>query len=200
MDKVLLFHGIGNTGCGCNTGKVRRTKKMAGSALGRYYDPYTKTHVRRRRRSRRVRGINGFGQAVSIRENFSAIKGIVYTGAIAGAGAIVTDYVWGKIGTQFNLQNEMLALAKMATGVGIGLIVSKVFKKPQLGVAFAMGPVVVGIKDMLKGALGLAGVPYVSTPGFKRAISSVNGVPAIGPATPSWLTEKEAIPHWEFAA
>lgn len=163
-----------------------------------------KVGVKRRSRRRRssFMGISGLGETTSVRAQFGAVKEIVYTGAIAGAGAIATDFVWGKIGAKWNLQNEMLAMAKIATGIGMGILIAKFLKKPRLGVAFAIGPVVVGVKDMLKGAVGLAGVPDIQYPGrFKRAIATppfVSGVPQIGPGVPDWM-DVETAPHWNYA-
>lgn len=197
-DEVLIFSGA--PGCGCNSGRSKSMARKRG-----FYDPYTRVSVKRRSRRGRRRsfmGIQGFGQTTSIRQSFSAVKDIVYTGAIAGAGAIATDWVWGKIGTRFNLQNEMLALAKIATGIGIGLLVSKFLRKPRLGMALAIGPVVVGVKDMLKGAVGMAGIPDIQyTDRFKRAIVTppfTAGVPAIGPGTPDWI-DVEKVPTWNYA-
>lgn len=197
-DEVLLFHGLPTTtGCGCS-GTGRRKVKMS----RRRYNPYTRVSVRRRsRRKRSFRGLSGFGQTTTIRQSLGSVKEIVYVGAIAGAGAIATDWVYGKIGDKFNLQNEMLALAKIATGIALGIVIAKVLKKPRIGVAFAMGPVVVGVKDMLKGAVGLSGIPFTTDPNrFQRAISRspFSGVPAIGPGVPEWM-DVEKAPSWNYA-
>lgn len=197
-DEVLLFHGLPvTTGCGCS-GTGRRKKTMA-----RRYNPYTRVSVRKRSRRRRsFRGsLAGFGQTTTIRQSLGSVKEIIYVGAIAGAGAIATDWVYDKIGAKFNLQNEMLALAKIATGIALGIVIAKVLKKPRIGIAFAMGPVVVGVKDMLKGAVGLAGIPYASDPNaFQRAITRAPfaGVPAIGPGVPDWM-DVEKTPSWNYA-
>ena len=196
-DEVLLFHGLPTTsGCGCSG--IGRRKIMA----RRRFNPYSRVSVRKRhRRKRSFMGIGGFGQTTTIRQSLGSVKEIVYVGAIAGAGAIATDWVYGKIGDKFKLQDEMLALAKIATGIALGILIAKVLKKPRIGVAFAMGPVVVGVKDMLKGAVGLKGIPYVTDPNrFQRAISSAPfaGVPAIGPGVPDWM-DVEKAPSWNYA-
>lgn len=201
-DEVLLFSGA-TEGCGCPSSMGRSQGTMA-RRKSRMSDPYSRTRVKKRSRRRRssFSGIQGFGQTTSMAAQMGAVKEIVYTGAIAGAGAIATDFVWGKIGDKFNFQNEMLALAKIATGIGLGIVIAKFLKKPRLGVAFAIGPVVVGVKDMLKGAVGLQGVPYVvDDRKFQRAITAppfVSGVPSVGPGTPEWL-DVESVPHWNYA-
>lgn len=197
-DEVLLFHGLPATNCGCS-GTGRRKATMARS----FYNRYSRIPVRKRsrRHKRSFRGIS-LGQSATIRQSLGSVKEIIYVGAIAGAGAIATDWVYDKIGAKFNLQNEMLALAKIATGIAIGIVIAKVLKKPRIGIAFAMGPVVVGVKDMLKGAVGLTGIPYVSDPrAFQRAItrSPFSGVPAIGPGMPDWMTDIEKAPSWNYA-
>lgn len=211
-DSVLLFQGIGNSTCGsCAAGRKRMAKRN-----------YGRVPVKRRRRSRGVRGIGsvgnmrGLGASASVKETLGAVKGIVYQGAIAGAGAFVTGKVWDMIaasiiGTEADgktlktIEANTLALAKMATGIAIGLVISKLLKKQVIGVAFATGAVAVGMKDLLFRALAsteekaaekarisleLMGIPQIRQSGeFQRAIaaSSFQGVPAIGPGIPSWM-------------
>jgi len=172
----------------------------------RRYIGDTYGYVKRTRRRRKgFTGFSGFGQTTTMRESFSAIKEVVYTGAIAGAGAIATDKVWNMIGGKLSLTNEAKALAKMATGVALGLVIAKLLKKPKIGTAFAIGPIVVGVVDLLKGAFGkssiaITGVPYVEKKGFQRAIvkSPFEGVPAIDQSVPDWLDVPKE-PSWTYA-
>jgi len=187
-DSVLLFQGIGNSTCGsCGEGRKRMAKK------------YGRVPVKRRRRGRGMRGVSGIGNvkglgaSASVKETIGAVKSIVFTGAIAGAGAVLSGKIWKIIAEQakLNVADEMLELANMATGIAVGLIISKFLKKPTIGVAFATGAVAVGVKNiLLKQLPSLAGIPQIRQSGeFQRAIAASNfqGVPAIGPGIPSWM-------------
>jgi len=186
-DSVLLFQGIGNSTCGsCGEGRKRMAKK------------YGRVPVKRRRRGRGMRGVSGIstrglGASASVKETIGAVKSIVFTGAIAGAGAVLSGKIWKIIAEQakLNVADEMLELANMATGIAVGLIISKFLKKPTIGVAFATGAVAVGVKNiLLKQLPSLAGIPQIRQSGeFQRAIAAANfrGVPAIGPGIPSWM-------------
>ena len=210
-DSVLLFQGIGNSTCGsCGEGRKRMAKK------------YGRVPVKRRRRGRGMRGVSGIGNvkglgaSASVKETLGAVKGIVMAGAMAGAGAFVTGKVWDQIaksiiGTEADgttlkkIEANTLSLAKMATGIAIGLVISKLLKKPAMGVAFATGAVAIGVKDLLFRTLAsdaekaaertristeLLGIPQIRQSGdFQRAIAASNfqGVPAIGPGIPSWM-------------
>ena len=209
-DSVLLFHGIGNSSCGsCGEGRTRMAKKFG------------RVPVKRRRRGRGMRGVSGIstrglGASASVKETLGAVKGIVMAGAMAGAGAFVTGKVWDQIaksiiGTEADgttlkkIEANTLSLAKMATGIAIGLVISKLLKKPAMGVAFATGAVAIGVKDLLFRTLAsdaekaaertristeLLGIPQIRASNeFQRAIAAANfrGVPAIGPGVPEWL-------------
>ena len=187
-DSVLLFHGIGNSTCGsCASGRKRMARK------------YGRVPVKRRRRGRGMRGVGsignmrGLGASASVKETLGAVKSIVFTGAMAGAGAVLSGKVWKIIAkqTSVTVTGDMLALANMATGIALGLVISKVLKKPALGVAFATGAVAIGVKDILLRLVpDLAGIPQIRQSGeFQRAIAASNfqGVPAIGPGIPSWM-------------
>jgi hypothetical protein len=183
---------------------------------------YGRVPVKRRKRSRGMRGIGsignvkGLGASASVTETLGAVKGIAMAGAIAGAGAFVTGKVWDQIaksivGTEADgvtlkkVEANTLALAKMATGIAIGLVISKLLKKPVIGVAFATGAVAVGVKDLLfrtlasaeekaaekaRISLELMGIPQIRRSNeFQRAIAASNfqGVPAIVPGIPDWM-------------
>ena len=159
---------------------------------------YGRVPVKRRRRGRGMRGVSGIstrglGASASVKETIGAVKSIVFTGAIAGAGAVLSGKIWKIIAEQakLNVADEMLELANMATGIAVGLIISKFLKKPTIGVAFATGAVAVGVKNiLLKQLPSLAGIPQIRASNeFQRAIAASNfqGVPAIGPGIPSWM-------------
>ncbi len=125
-----------------------------------YYDPVTRTHVRRgrrRRRSNRVTGLGAlgnFGQASGLKGTMSSIKGVLITGTIAAAGAIITDQVYERIGASLGLAGWKRDLAKMATGIALGLVIAKFLKKPRLAAAFAIGPVVAGALNLFGDVMG----------------------------------------------
>lgn len=126
---------------------------MAGRAnYYRRYNPSTGTFTRRRKKSRRVgalAGLGTFGQTGTLKATFSSIKGVVITGVIAAGGAVTTDRVFAMMQKRFGLEGYQAIIAKMATGIALGLLVAKILKKPQLGAAFAIGPIVSGVSDIV---------------------------------------------------
>lgn len=130
------------------------------SAYTNYYDPVSRGYVRRaarRRRSRKVSGLGtmgSFGQATGLKGTLSSVKGVLITGAIAAAGAIATDQIYEKIGASLNLDGWKRNLAKIATGIALGIIIAKFTKKPKLAAAFAIGPVVVGAMRLFGDVMG----------------------------------------------
>jgi len=139
-EELMLLHGA----TGGNTMPSRT------SGYTSYFDPVSGRYVRRatrRRRSRRVSGLGSlgsFGQAVGFKGTLASIKGVLITGAIAAAGAIATDRIYDMVGAKLNLAGWQRDLAKIATGIGLALIIAKLLKKPKLAAAFAIGPVVAG--------------------------------------------------------
>lgn len=120
------------------------------AAYTSYFDPVSGRYVRRATRRRRARKVSGlgalgsFGQATGLKATLASVKGVLITGSIAAAGAIVTDQVYDKIGASLNLAGWKRDLAKIATGIALGIIIAKFTKKPKLAAAFAIGPIVVG--------------------------------------------------------
>lgn len=126
-----------------------------------YFDPVSRRYVRRattrKRRSRKVSGLGtlgSFGQAAGLKGTLASVKGILLTGGIAAAGAIVTDQVYERIGASLNLAGWKRNLAKIATGIALGIILAKFTKKPRLAAAFAIGPVVVGAMRLFADIMG----------------------------------------------
>ena len=125
------------------------------------YDPVTGGYVRRSKRRRSAKRVSGlgsslatFGQASGIRPTVSSIKGVVITGAIAAGGAIVTARIFEKVAKSWNIEGWKRDLAQMATGIGLGILIAKLLKKPKLGAAFAIGPVVAGAINLFAGVMG----------------------------------------------
>ena len=134
------------------------------SGYTRYYDPVSRGYVRRSTRKRRAKRVSGlgslgsFGQATGLKGTLASVKGVLITGAIAAAGAIVTDQLYEKIGASLNLDGWKRDLAKMATGIALGIIIAKFTKKPKLAAAFAIGPVVAGAIRLFGDVMGTPAV------------------------------------------
>lgn len=124
------------------------------------YDPSTrrtrKVCVARYRSSGSagVGGLAGFGQAGSLKATFGSIKDVLIMGTIAAGGAIVTEKVYNTVAGRLELAGYQRDLAKIATGVALGIIISKVLKKPRLGAAFAIGPIVAGAINIFQELMG----------------------------------------------
>jgi len=99
-------------------------------------------------------GLESFGQIKTLRGTLASVKGVLITGSIAAGGAIVTEKVFDTISKQVELHGYAKELAKMATGVFLGIIIGKVLKKPQIAAAFAIGPVVAGVINIIHNLLG----------------------------------------------
>lgn len=136
-DELLILHGL------------QGGQKMATS----YWDARTGRYVTRSTRRRRKRvgalgNLASFGQATGLKGTVSSVKGVVITGAIAASGAIVTDQVFEKIGANLNLVGWKRDLAKIATGIALGILIAKILKKPRIAAAFAIGPIVAGLLNI----------------------------------------------------
>ena len=114
------------------------------------YDARTGQYVMRAKRKRRSRKVSGlgslgsFGQVGSLKGMFTGVKGVLITGGIAAGGAIVTQQLFDKAAANWDIAGWKRHLAQMATGIALGILIAKVFKKPKLAAAFAIGPVVAG--------------------------------------------------------
>jgi hypothetical protein len=61
----------------------------------------------------------------------------------------------------------------MGTGIVLGLLIAKFTKKVDIGVAFAIGPIVTGTLDLVKSVAtmsGMGGIVDISMPGDKTAL------------------------------
>lgn len=99
-------------------------------------------------------GFGGLGQAGSLSTSFSSIKGVLIVGSIAAGGAILTDKIYDTVAGRLELAGYQRDIAKIATGVALGIIISKVLKKPRLGAAFAIGPIVAGAINIFQELMG----------------------------------------------
>lgn len=107
--------------------------------------------------------LGSFGQARGLKGTLGSVKGVLITGAIAAAGAIITDQVYERIGDSLGLDGWKRDLAKMATGIGLGILIAKFTKKPKLAAAFAIGPVVAGALNLFGDVMGgTSGLGYTA--------------------------------------
>lgn len=125
-----------------------------------YYDARTGQYVYRatkRRRAKKVAGLGSlgsFGQAAGLKGSLKGIKGVLITGSIAAGGAIVTQQIFDKIAANWSIQGWKRDLAQIGLGIGLGILIAKVLKKPRLAAAFAIGPVVAGSLRIFGGLMG----------------------------------------------
>jgi hypothetical protein len=112
------------------------------------YSPKLKRYVRRKtgtsKRRSSTAGLSGFGTGKSLKSMLGGVKGVFITGGIAAGGAIATDSLFEKIGASWDIDGWQRDLAKMGLGVGLGILIAKILKKPQIAAAFAIGPIVAG--------------------------------------------------------
>lgn len=160
---------------------------MAGSYYTRW-DAKKRRYVRTRRKKRRksratgaLAGLGGFGQVSTLKASVSSVKGILITGGIAAGGAIITERVFdriqeGAVKKGEGLEGYTMIAAKMATGLALALVISKFLKKPGLAAAFAIGPVVSGLIDVINELTE----PSVS-PTHGLGMMAIDPVPAYDP-------------------
>lgn len=120
---------------------------MACRKFASTWNPVTGRMTRRcirRSGSRSLGGLGTLGQTKGLKSTLGSVKGLLITGGIAAGGAIITTKVYDKVGKSLNLAGWQRALAKMATGIALGILIGKFLKKPRLAAAFAIGPVVAG--------------------------------------------------------
>lgn len=131
-----------------------------------YYDSRsgtfrTTTRRKSRRRTSGIAGIGGLGQGLSnvksIKGTVKGLTGVLITGGIAAAGAILAESVYEKLGVEgakLQLEGWKRQAAILAVGLGIALLVAKYAKKPRIAAALAIGPAVaVGMRlfaDIMK--------------------------------------------------
>lgn len=180
------------------------------------FDPVTGQYVMRSKRKRRSRKVSGlgslgtFGQAGSLKGMFTGVKGVLVTGGIAAGGAIATQQIFDKVAANWDLAGWKRDVAQMATGIALGILIAKIFKKPKLGAAFAIGPVVAGAMNifgdvMQKGTAGLGLTAYTPINAFESAYAPMYGAPGLGKTTyqavePSPIGVPAPPPAWAYGA
>ena len=155
------------------------------------YDARSGTYKTRRRKRRRRSGLGGIGslgQATTLKGNLKSVQGVLITGAIAAGGAISVNALWDKLGGNLQLEGYTKELAKAATGIAIGILISKMLKKPQLGAAFAIGPVVAAAMQIFANVLGTtSGLGLVTVTPVRRGLGQLTQVTNVPGATPAWM-------------
>jgi len=181
--------------------------QKGGSKMATYYwDSRTGTYKARRRRSRKSKGLSGLGnlgQATTLKGNLKSVQGVLVTGAIAAGGAIATNALFDKVAGQLQLDGYAKELAKAATGIALGIVISKVLKKPALGAAFAIGPVVAAAMQIFANVLGttsglgLVSLKRVPAPSLGQ-LTQISNTPG---ATPAWMQNPNGrLPTYTLAA
>jgi len=158
-----------------------------------------------RSRSRKSLGQIALGNPGSLSTTMRDVKGVLMTGAIAVSGAVITDKVFNLIAKNWAVTGWKRYLGEAATGIALGIVVGKFLKRPQLGAAIAIGPVVVsGLKAaaelMNAGPLSpgsIAGLGMMSIDPYYQSLSGAEdlGAMQVGPGVPQWMytPENEAV-------
>jgi len=168
VEDILRFEGLklGGSTMGC-----KRTKKVFSPALGRMVV----------RCAEFDKGGFSMGALRIPGVDFGQIKDTLITGGVAVGGAVMTGKVVAYIAPLVKLDPESLKpeevqrsktwlpVFEIATGIGLGILVTKLTKKPDLGAALAIGPVVVNGLKIVSGILatnnGISGLRRAGLPG-----------------------------------
>lgn len=141
-EDILRFEGLklGGSTMGCI-----RKKRVYSSALGRDVI----------RCAEFSKGGLGFGAFRIPGVDIAQIKDTLITGGVAVGGAVVTQKAVGYLAPLVNIDStsKWLPVFEIGTGIFLGVILSKVTKKADLGAAFAIGPVVVNGLKLVSGLL-----------------------------------------------
>ncbi len=202
MSKLLTLQG-----CPACMGKALAGRKQRRSTMARYrttWNPALGMYIRKRssgRRRRRGLGeLGDFGQMTSIRASFDSVKEVLLFGGLAAGGAFLTEHVWNLIGKSFTLKPTEKALAEIATGIGLGMIIARFTKKPKLGAAVAIGAVVKGGLELFgqfAGSTSGLGLYDVSRTGYEPHRTKMpfsSGIPQI--SRPGIVAQGADIPAW----
>lgn len=154
-----------------------------------------KPRKRRKRRSSSLSGLGSLGGATTLKGTLKDVQGVLITGAIAAGGAITTEAIFNKLGGSLNLEGYTKEIAKAAAGIAMGIMISKITKKPQLGAAFAIGPVVAAairifaeVMGTETAGLGLVTLRPVHPPIPQTAgLGQLTQVASSGGMTPAWM-------------
>lgn len=180
IDELLLFHGAKRTG----------GKKMATGRCASYKTVWDPDEMSYRKKCRRKKssGLGGFGAVgfqKGLKASFASVKDVFLTGGIAAGGAIVTDRLFDIVQEKVKLEGYQASVAKAATGVALGLVIGKLFRKPRIGAAFAIGPIVLVALEIIHEITGETaglGLMTMSRPPVYNPESMYADVPALAPA------------------
>jgi len=200
VDELLILHGL------------QGGSKMATS----YFDSRTGTYkTRRKRPARRVSGLGSlgsFGQVSSLKGTLAGVKGVLITGGIAAGGAIVTQQIVDKVAKNWEIAGWKRDLAQIGTGIALGILIAKVFKKPKLAAAFAIGPVVAGAMKifgevMHSSTAGLGFNAYTPVNAFESMYAplyganvGVNTYQPVGASAPGVPPPPPSLGNWAYGA
>ena len=134
-EEILRFEGL-KLGGSKMRGDCIRKKRVYSLALGRYVmrcAEYDKG------------GIMGLGAFKIPGIDINQVKDTLITGAVAVGGAVATGKTIAYIGPHLKLDpaSKWRPVIEIVTGIALGVLVGKATKKPDLGAALAIGPVVV---------------------------------------------------------
>ena len=138
FENILRFEGLG-TGGGSTMACIRK-KRVFSPSLGR--------DIMRCAEYEKKGGLN-LGAFKIPGVNIGQIKDTLITGGVAVGGAVVTGkaVIWFAPMVNIDSTSKWLPAIEIATGIILGVVLGKVTNKPDLGAAFAIGPVVVnGLK------------------------------------------------------
>ena len=149
MEEILRFDGLKLGGKG-KMGCIRR-KRVYSPALGRYI-------MRCAEFSKG--GIMGLGAFKIPGVNINQVKDTLITGAVAVGGAVATRKTIAYIAPMLKLDpaSKWRPVIEIVTGIALGAVVGKATKKPDLGAALAIGPIVVNGLSLVSGIMS-TGVP-----------------------------------------
>lgn len=153
-------------------------------------------------RRRRGRSLVGLG---ATRLDMKQIQDIAITGGVAAGGAIVIRKGMSYLAplVKMNPATVTWRLIEMGGGVLVGYIIGKVAKKPEIGAAVAIGPIVFNGAEIIGKFLAPSLVPGMA--GARRRYSrqvTPRSRPALGRTIPEsewppkWLSSSEEMAAW----
>ena len=204
--EVLLFEGIHRGGHSVFGKHCKRKKRVRSASTGKMIW-----------RCAEFSGSGGgLGSLGALPFDLEALKGTLLTGAVAVGGAVLAAKAGGWIGPMLKLDPALPSSGKwmMVIEVVIGLLagyaVGKYAKKPDLGAAVALGPVivnglkVVGLFLQPSASSAIAG-HYAGGPNV-RAASPLGAVIPAG-QFPEWMYQSDymrnvnqQVPAWSMGA
>lgn len=132
MEEILRFEGLK---LGGSTMACKRKKRVYSKALGREV----------MRCAEFDKGGLGFGKFRIPGVNINQIKDTLITGGVAVGGAILTSKAVNYLAPMVGIDtgSKWMPVIEIGTGIALGVGIGKVMRKPDLGAAFAIGPVVI---------------------------------------------------------